>query len=296
MVCGIRGEILLAKDIPGLRVEEPNSYTGSGEESARSNSNKMRELDLLVPNIELSTGCSPAHLPGQAPSSLAQSLTSRIYSLLHGSRMLDAEELRIYHTPEKVSSSDNEDGDEMADDETEPTQQREIKAYWTLYIDILCISLDGNALDAAWASVLAALRNLKLPHAYWDIDKEAVLCDPSPALHQKLTLNGLPVASSFVVFRESEREEMSGRQVEGKGKKEKAESWILTDPDAFEESLCGERVTLVVDCESGKTRIRRIEKGGGTVIGREEMGEMVRLAEGRWREWSAVLEGLARSG
>jgi exosome complex component RRP43 len=61
VVCGIRGEILLARNVAGYRVDKSSApAAGPGDSEAK-------ELDLLVPNIELATGCSPAFLPGQPP-------------------------------------------------------------------------------------------------------------------------------------------------------------------------------------------------------------------------------------
>jgi len=71
VVCGVRGEILLASDVGGYRASLKSSRPGHDE---------ARELDLLVPNIELATGCSPAFMPGQPPSTSirANSLIPRI--------------------------------------------------------------------------------------------------------------------------------------------------------------------------------------------------------------------------
>jgi exosome complex RNA-binding protein Rrp42 (RNase PH superfamily) len=57
----------------------------------------------------------------------------------------------------------------------------EIKAYWVLYLDIVCISLDGNIFDTAWASIVAGLRSTRLPRAFWDADREQVMCNPDTA-------------------------------------------------------------------------------------------------------------------
>lgn len=198
VVCGIRGEILLASDQKVTDVE-----------------------DLLVPNIELATGCSPAFLPGQPPSTLAQSLSTRVYSLLHS--MVSLEDLKI--------------GEE---------------AFWVLYIDILFISLDGNAFDAAWAGAVAALRDVNLPKAHWD---DGVICEG----YERLPLKGLPMALSFGLFGE----------------------WVLSDPDTFEEGLC-DSVTVVVDGD----RILGISGGAG----KERIKDMVKRAKERWVEWKAVLE------
>lgn len=269
VVCGIRGEILLAGNVAEYRVDK-----SSAAPSARPGYNEPKELDLLVPNIELATGCSPAFLPGQPPTTLAQSLSTRIYSLLHSSGLINGEELRIWYQPPDLS-----DQDKMDEDDAEPIEP-EVKAFWTLYIDILFISLDGNPFDAAWAAVVSALRNVRLPKAYWDPDREMILCEDTLSESKKLQLKGLPLAVTMLVFRAREQEQ-------GRDKKH----WVLVDPDAFEEGLCDESVTVVVDCEGGKTQILGLSKAGGTVVGRVEMKELVGLAEQRWSELSRLLSG-----
>jgi exosome complex component RRP43 len=267
VVCGIRGEILLASNVAGFRVDK-----SSAAPSARPGYNEAKEMDLLVPNIELATGCSPAFLPGQPPSTLAQSLSTRIYSLLHSSGLVNGEDLRIWYQPPDLSNQDKID-----EDETEKIEP-EVKAFWTLYIDILFISLDGNPFDAAWAAVISALRDVRLPKAYWDPDREMVLCEDTLSESKKLQLNGLPIAVTMLVFKAKEQEQ-------GRDKKH----WILVDPDTFEEGLCDESVTIVVDCGSRKTKILGLSKAGGTIVGRDEMKELVGLAEERWSQLSQLL-------
>lgn len=242
VVCGVRAEILLASDASNFR-------------EGQSSPSELQDLDLLVPNIELSTGCSPAFLPGQAPGTLAQSLSTRVYSLLHSSKLLDPEELRIWHEIEI-------DGEVT----------REVKAFWTLYIDVLFISLDGNPFDCAWAAIISALRDVRLPHAFWDIDKEMVLCSEEISESKKLTLKGLPIASTYAVFAEKN-----------------GKFWTLADPDTFEEGLCDETVTMTVDCSAGKTAMLGISKSGGTMIGKEEMRSISQLASARWKEWHGII-------
>ncbi|KAH8654520.1 ribosomal protein S5 domain 2-type protein [Tricladium varicosporioides] len=281
VVCGIRGEILLASDVPNYRVTTGAVGSGLEEQGAEE---EAKDLDLLVPNIELSTGCSPQFLPGQAPGTLAQSLSTRVYSLLHSSRIIDNEELRIWYEPPDLSAlgsnREDESMEDSEDSEEEDKPKREIKAFWTLYIDILFISLDGNPFDAAWASVLSALRDVRLPHAYWDPDREMVLCSDSISKSKKLTLRGCPVASSAVVFRAKEKRVSKGEE----------KYWVLVDPDTFEEGLCDECVTVVVDCTGGVVKVLGIEKVGGTVVGREEIRRIVRIAEERWKEVSSLIE------
>ncbi|PBP16893.1 3' exoribonuclease family protein [Diplocarpon rosae] len=268
VVCGVRGEILLASNVAGYRVDKLSTAP-----SAQPGYNEAKELDLLVPNIELATGCSPAFLPGQAPSTLAQSLSTRIYSLLHSSGLVDGEDLRIWYQPPDLS-----DQDKMEEDEPEGLEPQ-VKAFWTLYIDILFISLDGNPFDAAWAAVVSALKDVRLPKAYWDADREMILCADTVSDSKKLTLRGMPIAVTTLVFRAKE-------QVRGRDDKK---HWILVDPDTFEEGLCDETVTVVMDCENEKTKLLGISKSGGSLVGVEEISELVGLAEKRWEELNKLL-------
>jgi exosome complex component RRP43 len=279
-VCGIRGEILLATNVPDYRVDKSSSLGASS-----GTYNEAKELDLLVPNIELATGCSPAFLPGQPPSSLAQSLSTRIYSLLHSSRLIDTEDLRIWHQAPLISATEKKGSDDE-EDENE-ISEREVKAFWTLYIDILFISLDGNPFDTAWAAVLSALRDVRLPFAYWDIDRQMILCSDEFSQSKKLNLRGIPIACTYAIFQAKEHNIQVRHGEEGDG----AKYWVLADPDTFEESLCEEKVTVVVDrSQPGEaTRVLGISKSGGSVVGRREMRELVEMASKRWGEWHGVL-------
>jgi exosome complex component RRP43 len=173
------------------------------------------------------------------------------------------------------------DQDRMDEDnEDQESLQPEVKAFWTLYIDILFISLDGNPFDAAWAAVLAALKDVRLPKAYWDPDQEMILCEDAVSDSKRLTLRGLPIAVTALVFRAKE-------QLQGRDKKH----WILVDPDTFEEGLCEESVTVVIDCDKNTTNVLCISKSGGTVVGTNEMRDIIGLAEKRWAELSQLLAG-----
>lgn len=213
-------------------------------------------------------------MPGQAPSVLAQSLSTRIYSLLHTSGMVRDDDLRIwYQLPSFDDDREEEKMDEDSDLESENEGEKEIKAWWTLYIDILFISLDGNPFDAAWAAVVSALHDVRLPKASWDPEREIIVCEDEIEKARKFSLKGCPIAVTGLVFKAKE------------GK------WILIDPDTFEEGLCDETVTVVVDCTEGETRLLGVSKEGGTVVGREEIGSIVGLAEKRWKELSKMLGG-----
>ncbi|KAM3512254.1 hypothetical protein MY11210_004101 [Beauveria gryllotalpidicola] len=265
-ICGVRGETILTTNIP--------NYRASNTES------ELRDYDLLVPNIELATGSSPQNLPGGPPSTLAQTLSTRVYSALHSSKLLDAADFRIWHTQtaDPTTADDDEMRDADAEDADEFSDERQVIAYWVLYIDIFFISLDGNQLDAAWAATLAALRDTKLPQARYDPDRELVVC--SRKAPKPLSINGFPIACTAVVFTGKETD----RPTEGK-------YWVLVDPDTLEESLCDETLTVVADCTGGATRILSISKHGGTVLTPEHLRskQLLGPVEARWKGFADAM-------
>ncbi|KAI9863145.1 MAG: hypothetical protein M1813_003965 [Trichoglossum hirsutum] len=273
VVCGVRAEILLASNVG----------SGAGE-VGDDGDGEVQALGLLVPNVELSTGCSPAHLPGQPPSHLAQTLASRLQTLLYTANLIGADELRITYTPPAIPSDDDESGGSTM------APKEEVMGWWTLYIDVLFISLDGNPFDAAWASILAALADTRLPLAYWDPDRACILCDDAVANARKLRMERLPVASTFAVYSTKQ-----GGRDDGDGGGNVLRKWVLADPDAFEEGLCRESVTVVVDCSEGESRaaatIITLEKQGGGAVGEVEMKEVIKMSTERWGVWREVLKG-----
>ena len=276
VVCGIKAEVLLASDVPTSH--SSSSSIAQSTTTSRSHQDDIRSKGLLVPNVELSTGCSPDHLPGQPPSTLAQSLAVRVLSLLHCSNIVSDEDLQIWHQPPSASSSWTAD---EVDGPSSSSSPPELKAFWTLYLDILFISLDGNAFDSAWASVRAALADLRLPSAHWDVDDGMVRCDNDSAKAKPLRLNGAPFPLTLAVF-----------TTRRPGTPGKGSDWILADPDAFEEQQCHETVTVTVDATDPKPPIRllKLEKSGGGVVSREHVRHLVDLAHQRWTQWQHVLD------
>ncbi|KAF2479674.1 ribosomal protein S5 domain 2-type protein [Neohortaea acidophila] len=245
VVCGVRAELLRASDIPHPPSEDIHP------------DDLVEELGLLVPNVELSTGCSPSHLPGNPPGTLAQSLSYRVWSTLLNSRILDVSTLAIRHT--ELQPEDEEVPD------AEPRVV--VKGYWVLYIDILCICLDGNASDTVWLAVMAAFRDTVLPRAWWDADQERILCSSRLAEAKSLKLNCLPVASTFAVF--STASPLKDRA--------EAESWVLADPDGAEEGVCEEAMTVVIAAtgDGATATLLSLEKSGGSVIGEAGVAEPI---------------------
>ncbi len=269
VVCGVRAEILPVSEIANYRVKQTQTSSVLATE-INEHYTEITNLNLLVPNVELSTGCSPNHLPGSPPSSEAQSLSQRLLSLLLTSQLVPISELQIYHDPPPEAES--EGGAE---------QGRELKAYWTLYIDILVISYGGGIFDAAWYALYAALRDTILPKAWWDMDLQSVLCSLELSNARRLTLNGCPVPMSFGVF-------VPEKRTIGLSK---ATNWILSDLETFEEGCCVEKGTVTIDQTSrGKWEILKMEKSGGGRAGTVELTALLELARARWNEWEQVLQ------
>lgn len=327
-VCGVRAEILHTDDIASWSVSSSSGSIANkrrrladrGEKLTEANEDEeedaevqdeedrahIEDLNLLVPNLSLSTGCAPGFIPGAAPSALAQSLSHQLLSLLHSTRLVRADDLRIWYQPpnlgledlERHNESEQMDVDAELSANANESKPREIRAFWVLYIDVMIISLAGNPFDAAWAAVLAALRDTKLPKAWWDIDNETVLCSDNVADARKLSLRGLPVSSSFCVF---EADAAAGwravvipdaeeRKAQSKGPQKR---WILADPDGYEEGLSQERACVVVDKEKngeGKTVILKLEKHGGWTVDSDELKQLVEISAERWDEMKRILE------
>lgn len=300
-VCGVRAEILSTDDIAAWNVFSASEPAGSRLPSGETGSGGKRDgfeieaYNLLVPNLSLNTGCTPGISTGSAPSPLAQSISQQLLSLLHVSRLVRASDLYIVHHPPDLTAIGPEDMNVDTPKETEA----EVKGFWVLYIDVIMISLAGHPLDIAWAAVVAALRNTRIPRAWWDIDHEMILCSDQVSESRTLQLRGLPIASTFAVFQAdaaaSWRSVIPLEDEEEKAKGPLDQNWILADPDAFEESLCAEHVTIVVDkaskaINSDKMKIIMIDKNGGSIVGIQELKKLVTLANARWAEWKGVLE------
>lgn len=299
IVCGIRAEILPVSEIPHYRASESARQDADNQdEEDEENYEAVTLNNLLVPNLELSTNSHPSFPANVAPSTTAQSLSQRILSFLHSSRLVRMSDLEIRHSSD-ASNLTALDPDDPAYIEPE---RDVLKAYWVLYIDCVALSYggEGSMFDTAVMAVTAALRDVRLPSARWDEDWKIVLCDADFAKARRLSLRGLPCPLSFGVFVPDPKLQLGvdaqvNGAVSGKSKKEMAAT-VLVDIDAFEDDVCEEKGNVVVDCSGNKSRVLRIEKvGGHGRLGVDGMKEVTRRAETRWTEWNRVLEAALRS-
>lgn len=274
-VCGVRAEILPIHEIANYNVSKSPSSPHSRPD--RDNSLEadavIRNHNLLVPNLELSTGCSPFHLPRSPPSQEAQSLSQRLLSLLHTSRLVRLSDLCIYETATEFDR-------EMIDEE-DATPEQKLKAFWVLYIDAVVINHDGNLFDACALAIFSALKDTRIPKAWWDPDLESVICSPERGQAKALELRGCPVPMSFSVFRSDRLEDRgTGKILEH----------VLLDPDAFEEGCCAEQGCVVVDLdEKGRVLVVKLEKNGGGSLGNGGLRALAQKAGERWKEWQQVM-------
>ncbi|KAF7592092.1 hypothetical protein BBP40_000697 [Aspergillus hancockii] len=322
-VCGVRAEILPTEDIASWSVSrstpsssatankrrklaDPTTKPDSNEDDDENESH-IEDLSLLVPNLSLSTGCAPGFIPGAPPSALAQSLSHQILTLLHSTRLVRAEDLCIWYQPPNLGPEEPERHNESEQMDVDAPQRdadseeiKEIKAFWVLYIDVMIVSLAGNPFDAAWVAVLAALRDTKLPRAWWDVDNEMIVCSDAVSEARKLSLRGLPVSSSFAVF---EADAAAGwravvipdaeKDLDDSSRRGNQRRWVLADPDGYEEGLSQERACVVVDKEQGgkgKTVIVKLEKNGGWSVDAKELKALVDISAQRWEDIRQILE------
>jgi exosome complex component RRP43 len=279
VVAGVRAEILAVKDAT-------SSGSGGAQRAA-----EMMDV-LVVPNVEFATGCSGDQVPGSAPSGLAQATAWRVKDVLVASGFISPLQLEIRGRKHGSSSSslsssgeeeesDEDDDDDMAVDGQEDKEEQEIVGYFVLYIDLVIISLAGSPFPPLWAACLAALRSTRLPHATYSQQLETIVCSPLLSQSSQLHTNGLPFACTYRVFEP---------QLE-KGLRDKKDTWVLADPDAFEESVCREEITVVLDC-SESIRILRLQKRGGFVVDEVLMKDIISLSTKRWTEWHTLMNNL----
>jgi len=293
VVCGVRAEILLAADVD-TELKNRRDYHEDDDAEQDGGEDVIQRLGLLVPNVEMATGCAPGFLPGQAPSRESQTLSERLRLVLGDRDLLAADQFRIWEDLKTADSTESDSSDESmssSSSSSERESKRLLRGLWTLYIDIVVISHDGNIFDAALASVMAALSSTLLPHAYWDADSESILCSPLRSLASVLRLNYLLFSTSFRVFSVT-GDDFASRMKDADTTGRRSESWMIADPDLKEEDICSETLTVVlkgIDSE-GDGIIAIIEKNGGAHISLEEMESMSQLAESRWRDWETGLK------
>ncbi|KAJ3154129.1 Exosome complex component RRP43, partial [Irineochytrium annulatum] len=146
----------------------------------------------FVPNVDLPPLCSPSFRPGP-PSELAQSTSEYLYQVFSKSKVIDLETLCI------------EEG----------------KAVWVIYADVVFLNYEGGALDAAFAAVVAAMKNATYHETEKLVKSNNIFAIPLPVRKS-------PLSATFGIFQGAD-----GRR-----------KMIMADPTEEEECVVLASVTV----------------------------------------------------
>ncbi|KAK6526662.1 hypothetical protein TWF281_009866 [Arthrobotrys megalospora] len=275
VVCGIRGEILTVA--PGDDPSQFESYNSSPTSATHACGTRgaggASWGGLVIPNVELSTGCSKKY-PLGPPGGLAQTLSDQLHELINVTKPVSLASLRIYDGDSNLSST------------------TKIKGYWCLYIDVLCISLDGNILDAAWYAIVAALKSTNLPFASWNQTEERIFCDGA-RYHPISLRRSFPFTTTFALIPIPNSPENSAGEA----------AILINDPDSYEEDEACEILTILSTTDMGtiqggpsqpplagsRTRVEKIEKRGGWKIGISQIEICTQLAASKAARYTQYL-------
>ncbi|KAJ5724273.1 3' exoribonuclease family protein [Penicillium malachiteum] len=304
VVCGIVAEQIYTSEVPSWDVSQASvsankrrrlassgkTLLDNDEETDQAYENEdIRHIEdrcLLVPNVTMNTGCTPGYVPGAPPSEDEQTISNNLLGLLRSTRMIQAEDLRIWYQPPNLDAGESDSSNE--------TQLPELKAFWVLHIDIMVMSYGGNIFDAAWTALVAALRHVTIPYAWWDVDKEIVLCSDDASKAHKLSLREMPTSCMFSIFEPqpcpaSQDDVTRGSLGEG--------WWIFADPDGYEESVCEENVWCVVSKDkNGKTRVYRAQNVGGSTVDSEIMHNLLQISAKKWEDMKNIIDEVVATG
>ncbi|KAL9973051.1 hypothetical protein ACROYT_G019459 [Oculina patagonica] len=192
-------------------------------------SQEKPKCGFIVPNVDLPPLCSSHFRPGP-PSEQAQVLSQFVADVISNCEPINLEELCIV----------------------------EGKLSWVLYVDIMCLSYDGNITDASLIAAVAALQNTHL-HSV-KIDEETQTPVPSEKREVPLNLRVNPVAATFGVF---------------------DDTVLFADPTDEEENLVTGAVTLVITDDD---KIAAVHKPGGSPLSDDKLQECFRKAITRGKE------------
>jgi len=199
------------------------------------------EIDkgFIVPNVELPPLCSPEFRPGP-PSEKAQVLSQFVADTIKNCGLITLEDLCI--EPKKLC--------------------------WVLYADIICLSHDGNLIDAVLTALYTALKHTKLPVVA--INEETGLVERKDESF-KLKLSNTPVSTTIAIF---------------------DDSLLLVDPTHEEEELSSGTITIVI----GKyEQLCSVYKPGGYPISEESLKKCIQAALDRSEEIDNLLYAIEES-
>ncbi|RLN79694.1 hypothetical protein BBJ28_00005894 [Nothophytophthora sp. Chile5] len=190
--------------------------------------------------VHLSPLCSNRFTVGR-PSEEAQSIGSQLTRIVVGSRVVEMEDLSI----EKGQSA------------------------WKLMVDVYCIDHDGNVLDAALTSIMAAFKALRLPAVSIN-DADHVVSVLPDADSTPLRMQHCAYATSFAVINDT----------------------VLIDPTSDEEQLASAVFSLSY---STNGQLCGVHKPGGAIVAASVMQQCMQVAKKNCEALAKLVEDPARS-
>ncbi|RLN53322.1 hypothetical protein BBJ29_000469 [Phytophthora kernoviae] len=182
-------------------------------------------LSTIKLAVHLSPLCSKRFTVGR-PSEESQSIDSQLTRILVGSRVVEMENLSIV----KGQSA------------------------WKLMVDVYCIDHDGNVLDAALTSIMAALKTLQLPAVSINEADNVVSIVPDGD-KTSLRVEHFAYATTFAVVDDT----------------------VLIDPTSEEEDLASAVFSLSYNTNG---QLCGVHKAGGAIVAASVMQQCMRVAKG----------------
>jgi len=190
---------------------------------------------FFVPNVELPPLCSLEFRPGP-PDDKAQVLSQCMLDFVNNSNLIDMEALCI----------------------------EEQKLVWVIYADVVCMSHDGNLMDACMIALYAALKNTKLPQIV--VNPETKDVEHVPYSEFSLTLRSQPVSTTIALF---------------------DEDVLLVDPSHEEEDISSGSITVVTGSDQ---QLYAVHKPGGCPVDDKILHQCMKHALQRHQQVSQLVE------
>lgn len=139
------------------------------------------------------------------------------------------------------------------------------KLAWVLYCDLVCLDEDGSVLDVAVIALMAALKSLLLPKVEYDLNTKTIKVDDKAKT--KLSLNCIPIATTFVTFEQK---------------------YLLVDPTSDEESVADTTFTIAT-CDG---ELSYVYQPGGNPLEPQQFETLVKQAHNRERYVKSLLDNI----
>lgn len=207
IIAGVKAELIDISDEDD--VKQTTEMDGEREDDLQTERQKSRrsiglgpiEKRSLIVGVDL-TPMSSARFKSGPPGEEAQVLSSRLMRAFDVCPPFFADSLNIQGTSFR----------------------------WCLFVDLVCLSYDGNLLDACMMATNAALKDTKLPNT--SFDDIGIVCSSEPSNANLLSLHSCPQTFSFGV-------------IEGKH--------LLSDPNAFEGTMISASIVITLDATKSGT-------------------------------------------